>query len=572
MVTIIDQQYLVHVYAPTEGPSAEGAMRGLREIWRGCRMAFGMTEPVPGTGLPQVPPLDAGLTARGTDGALAAQERPAADCQAVLRRQQDVLNLSLAIAPGEAERPQDGQWGWWRMFDRQWTAMAADHARYMLGEARLFLARVPDPALAEPGLIDELCGLLPGSPPISRPVHARDVALDSRVKLWEPDQQPQDRALRRLVLAMSPDGDEIASAWAWSDGTSAIPPLARYLMHAAKLRYELRVWERDGQARELHHSLDLLSQELLRLHASDQARERLLRLRGHQAALLSSELGMLRRTVEIAADNLGRCFDRTALMAPGGVFADDDELGAVFLERLDDQLAYLDLRADAARHVLGIRSASAASPPAPSAAWPPGQPSQRTDGSGRAGDRDQDEDEKSRRVFVVHGRDEPARVAVSELLRSYGLDPVEWDEFVREAGEPMPFLGQVLEQSMPLVQAVVVVMTPDDIVRLHPDLHGTSEPSAETHDAMQARPNVLIELGMALAVHPKRTIMLVFGDHRPIADVGGRNYVRIADGTDFRARLGNRLILAGCPVSMPPGGRWRMAGDFSSLAAYRRGP
>jgi hypothetical protein len=566
VVTVIDQQYLVHVYAPTDGPHAEAARRGLREIWRGCRMVFGMTEPVPGTGLPQVPLWDSGLLAGG-DGARAAQERPGADCQAVLRRQHDVLNLSLALAPGETARPEDGQWRWWQIFDRQWDALTSDHARYMLGEARLFLARVPEDVLAQPELIGELCDLLPNAAAVPRPVYGRGVALDSRVTLWEPDPQPEDRALRRLVLAMAPDGDEAASVWTWSDGTSLIPPLARYLMHAAKLRYELRVWERDGQARDLQQSLDLLGQELLRLDASDQAREQLLRLREHQAGLLSSELALLRRTVEIATDNLSRCFDRSGLMTPGGIFADDDGLGHAFLERLGDQLAYLDLRIDAVQHVLGVRSVRPADPPAPSPSAPTSRREADVQPAGDLG-----KDQKSRRVFVVHGRDESARVAVFELLQAYGLDPVEWDEFVRETREPMPFLGQVLEQSMPLVQAVVVLMTPDDVVRLHTDLHGSSEPSAETQGAMQARPNVLIELGMALAVHPKRTIMLVFGDHRPIADIGGRNYVRVADGTDFRTRLGNRLILAGCPVRMPDGGRWRTAGDFSSLAAYRRTP
>jgi hypothetical protein len=566
VAALIDQQYLVHVYAPTDGPQAEPALRGLREIWRGCRMVFGMTEPVPGTGLPQVPAWDPGLLA-GRDGARAAQEHPRADCQAVLRRQHDVLNLSLALAPSEAARSENGQWRWWQTFDRQWNAMTSDHARYMLGEARLFLARVPEAVLAEPDLIGELCDLLPNGAAVPRPIYASGVALDSRVTLWEPDPQPEDRALRRLVLAMAPDGDEAASVWAWSDGTSVIPPLARYLMHAAKLRYELRVWERDGQARDLQDSLDILSRELLRLDASGQARERLLQLREHQAGLLSSELALLRRTVEIATDNLGRCFDRSGLMAPGGIFADDDELGIAFLERLGDQLAYLDLRIDAARHVLGVRSVSPADPVVPSPTRPPSRREAAVGPAGHIG-----EDEKSRRVFVVHGRDEPARVAVFELLKAYGLDPVEWDEFVKETGEPMPFLGQILEQSIPLVQAVVVLMTPDDVVRLHTDLHDASEPKAETQGAMQARPNVLIELGMALAVHPKRTIMLVFGDHRPIADIGGRNYVRVAGGTDFRTRLGNRLILAGCPVHMPDGGRWRTAGDFSSLAAYRRTP
>ncbi len=71
-----------------------------------------------------------------------------------------------------------------------------------------------------------------------------------------------ERRLRRLVIAIAPDADPAAFAWAWSQGGTAIPPLARYLLHAAKLRYQLRVWQRDGQARQVRGALDAVSREL----------------------------------------------------------------------------------------------------------------------------------------------------------------------------------------------------------------------------------------------------------------------------------------------------------------------
>ncbi len=194
------------------------------------------------------------------------------------------------------------------------------------------------------------------------------------------------------------------------------------------------------------------------------------------------------------------------------------------------------------------------------------------DPAGRAAARSAEDEDRARTVFVIHGRDEAARIAVFDLVRGLGLHPVDWDESVSVTGEPMPFLGQVLAQAIPVVQAVVVLMTPDDIVRLHPTLHGPSEPRFETQSAMQARPNVLVELGMALAFHPRRTVILTVGDHRPVADLGGFNYIRVAEGLDFRRRLGYRLRLAGCPVLMPDGGDWQTAGDFSALTAYQRTP
>lgn len=607
--TVLDQQFIAHLYAPTDGPDAEAAARAVREIWRRCRLDLGMTEPVPGLALPQFPSADLRPPSGVRDGVVALQEMPGADCQAVLRRHHDVLNLSVALAPPEAASPDSGGWSWWRRLDARWHDVVADLTGAMLGEARLHLARstalgaAGDAREAPEGLFEELRALMPAAATLVSPVATPGIPLGDGLVLWEPDPQPDGRPLRRLMLAAGPGGDAAASSWAWSDGHPGMPPLARYLLHTAKLRFELRVWERDGQARALRDSLDALSGELVRLGAGGEAEARLLRLRGQQTALLAGELRLLRQAVEIAADNLGRVLDRpaprTRLMAPGGPFADDADLAASFLERLDDQIAALTTRMDTAGTVLSMHTTSApdrlsgegartgprravgwrSESDAESVAARDGESVAGTDAATDAGtdgptvtDPDGTAGATSRRVFVIHGRDEPARVAVWALLEAFGLHPVDWDESVAETGEPMPFLGQVLDTTIRSAQAVVVVMTPDDVVRLHPDLHGPSEPVTETRDAMQARPSVLVELGMALVAHRTATVMLVLGDHRPIADLGGRNYVRVAEDVDFRTRLGNRLLLAGCPVQMPEEGPWRTAGDFAALAAYRRRP
>ncbi len=44
---------------------------------------------------------------------------------------------------------------------------------------------------------------------------------------------------------------------------------------------------------------------------------------------------------------------------------------------------------------------------------------------------------------------------------------------------------------------------------------------------MQARPNVLLELGMALAVKPDQTLLVYLGEQRPVTDLGDVNYVQI---------------------------------------------
>ncbi|GGX04948.1 hypothetical protein GCM10010297_28120 [Streptomyces malachitofuscus] len=574
---ILDQQFVAHLYAPTDGPDATAAYRRLKEIWRGCALLLGMTEPVPSTGLPPVPPDRPDDVLPDGEGAVAALERAGADCQAILRRHHDLLTLSVALAPPEARLPADGatgtRWPWWRTQDYQWHTLVAAHLPLMIGEARLHLTRVDAEAgirAAAPELRDSLHALLPESaegPPGPQP---GVVLPDGAAALWEHPAAPDERARRRFVLAIRPDADPVASAWVWSNGDTGIPPLARYLAHAAKLRHQLRVWRRDGQARQLRESIDRLATRLRALGAGGGAEADLLRLRRLDALLLSTGLQEMHRTVEIAADNLTRAFDLEGMLTPGGPFADDAALARSFLERLDDQLAYLAVAAERA----ALTSASGGQPavapnPTPGPAPAPEPPAEAPGEPGLStGTEDSD---PARNVFVVHGRDEPARRAVFDFLRTIGLNPLEWEEVVRRTGKATPTLGEAVARTIPLARAVVVLLTPDDVVHLHPGLHGPREPRAEREPGLQARPNVLLELGMALAFQPSRTVLLQFGELRPATDLGGLNHITVTDTPDFRSKLASRLELAGCPVRRQ-GQDWLSAGDFGALHAYDRAP
>ncbi|WP_329179205.1 CATRA conflict system CASPASE/TPR repeat-associated protein [Streptomyces sp. NBC_01477] len=547
MTGLLDQQLVAHLYAPTDGPDAEAAFRALTDIWHGCRTAFGMADPVPGTDLPQVlPPTPDALPSDG-EIAVAAQERRGADCQAVLRRHHDVWNLSVVLAPHRPGPDPD----WWAQVQRDWQALTGRWAPYTLGRALIHLARVdagPEVRTAAASLGDRLGALLPGGGPLGP-----GLPVAGPLALWEFGDGDDGRAERRFLLALTPDADAPASAWVWSRGDTRIPPLARYLLHAAKLRYQLRVWRRDGGTRAVRGALDGLAAELRRLGADDAALAELLRLRRLEALLLHGDLRELRQTVEIAADNLGRALDLDGLLTGASPFAEDADVARALLQRLDDELAYLDISADRAARL--AEWVPPPSPPVPSVSGPPvqGPPAPAAD--------------HSRDVFVVHGRDEPARQALFAFLRALGLRPQEWEELVASTGQCAPYLGDTVARTIPLAQAVVVLLTPDDVVSLHPELGGESD--AELRPALQPRPNVLLELGMALAVHPHRTLILLAGEQRPVTDLGGRSYVRLTGAPECRAKIASRLRLAGCPVDT--GNQdWLTAGDFAALGALRR--
>ncbi len=166
----------------------------------------------------------------------------------------------------------------------------------------------------------------------------------------------------------------------------------------------------------------------------------------------------------------------------------------------------------------------------------------------RSTDSDQTPAADPTKVMVVHGRDDDARRAMFCFLEAIGLVPLEWGELVAETGSAAPYIGQVLKQAFETAKAVVVLFTPDDEAWLKEAFHKPDDPPDETQPTPQARPNVLFEAGMALGVHPDRTVLVELGKLRPFSDIYGRHVVRI-DHTDKPLReVAKRLKTAGCAV------------------------
>ena len=153
-----------------------------------------------------------------------------------------------------------------------------------------------------------------------------------------------------------------------------------------------------------------------------------------------------------------------------------------------------------------------------------------------------------RAVMVVHGRNELARRGMFNFLRAMSLRPLEWGTLVAGTKTATPYVGEVLEHAFRTAAAVVVLFTPDDEARLRASLRSASDPSYEIELTPQARPNVLFEAGMALGLHPNRTILVELGRLRPFSDIYGRHVVRL-DGTEPPLRdIARRLHEAGCDI------------------------
>ncbi|WP_426502656.1 TIR domain-containing protein [Dactylosporangium sp. McL0621] len=177
-----------------------------------------------------------------------------------------------------------------------------------------------------------------------------------------------------------------------------------------------------------------------------------------------------------------------------------------------------------------------------------------------------------RGIFVIHGRDDEFTGRMYELLSLVGLRPLEWEPLVGAAGfGPSPILHDVIRNGLSQARAIVALLTPDDVVHLHPDLRRDREDGHELVPAGQPRPNVLMELGAALYQYRERTVVVRAGAIRPMADLGGINYVDFDGGESSRAKLVERLRLAGCDVD-DRGTEWRRPTRFAGLATFARRP
>lgn len=167
------------------------------------------------------------------------------------------------------------------------------------------------------------------------------------------------------------------------------------------------------------------------------------------------------------------------------------------------------------------------------------------------------------KVFVVHGRDTQLRDEVFSFLRAIGLSPLEWSEAVglavSDTQRATPSLEDVLSAAFQRAQAILVVMSGDDLAQLRDDLRS---PGEEPNPVPQARPNVILEAGMALGRSEKRTVIIECGDLRAISDIAGRYRLRMDSTPEKRKELADRLQSSGCAVQLT-GTQWLSVGKFT---------
>jgi hypothetical protein len=272
---LVEHELVAHLFAPLSGPDAEAAVACLASCWAACRDELGMTRGIAEAGLsarwpsPASPPSSSAPVAF-PEGPLAGLQDPAGEHQAILRRERDALNLSLVMAPLGSPAPT------WHALAGRWRLLAPDPTP-LLGAVLIFQAKSAEP----PDLRTQL-------PPRDDDARSWSTIESDGFTIWETT-PTGDRTSRRLVVLAppAPDADARLSRFTWSAGDTALPPLGRYLLHAAWLRYHARV-RGDGTA-------------LRRLHEPDAA--------AFDLADTLSRLRLMRRAVEITRANMAAALD-----------------------------------------------------------------------------------------------------------------------------------------------------------------------------------------------------------------------------------------------------------------------
>ena len=169
-----------------------------------------------------------------------------------------------------------------------------------------------------------------------------------------------------------------------------------------------------------------------------------------------------------------------------------------------------------------------------------------------------------RRVFVVHGRNMPARDAIFNFLSRINLSPIEWEEAIDMTGSTAPSNLTTIEHAFSNARAAVIILSGDDIARLGRRYLSETDGPYERLPTGQARPNVIFEAGMSFGYYPARTLFVSFGKTRPISDIDGINILYLSDDAKSRKKIAGRLTNAGCAVDVENKTDWLTAGDFKA--------
>ena len=343
---------LIHVCFAATGNAEGAAADYLRGLWSGYD-AIEMTAPIPSLAVPTSFPAGSFGEVGMSAAVLAAKQRhaPGASYQAFLIAYHDTIALIASLAPN---RESDALDAWEKLARERDSAAATGPLEGALGEALIFLALSPrstpwsTEAIGD-AVVAELARAA-GGPPVGQLVFEHPDSL----AVWELDAVP--RRVLGLVAPEEHESELYSWAW-WGPGAQVeqLPPLARTLLHSAKLRYEVALLQRElPRIRASGTDIDRVAGALKALpgridpekpipsQVLAQAQERVIetRLRTSELLRLTTGLVDLRQTIVIARRNLERLGPQPGTPGRRALFDEEIQRAEWAGEQIGHELAY----------------------------------------------------------------------------------------------------------------------------------------------------------------------------------------------------------------------------------------
>jgi hypothetical protein len=153
-----------------------------------------------------------------------------------------------------------------------------------------------------------------------------------------------------------------------------------------------------------------------------------------------------------------------------------------------------------------------------------------------------------RSVFVIFGRNVKLCALMFQFLEALALKPQSW-RALTEGMPPSVHTFKIVAEGIRNCHVVIALLSGDEDVALRAPYFKAGETAASELELRgQARPNVFIEAGMALATKFNKTMLIRFGPHRQVSDLDGLNYYSLEGKTHGKDAIIAKLREMGCPV------------------------
>ncbi|GIJ52270.1 hypothetical protein Val02_91560 [Virgisporangium aliadipatigenens] len=356
--TVIEPALLAHAFFTADGTSpSEGGRADLRRLWDGI-VGLALDSQIPGMPATLQDAVTGGFTGRLT--VLGARRSADGADQLVVYQDHDIVGASLLLAP-------DPPGATWIGLQRRWEAAldGAPVARAAIGSAVVYIGQT-DIEVPAHNTLQQLVPLLPAAEGMS-PATA---GFHRGIRLGElpPSGDGPVACHRRLVAVAPPAEKDTLDRWLWSDDVPGLVPLTRYLLHAAKLRYQQWILVRDLPAvraatAAARTDCDRLVGDVQRPMPPERLRatsERLTLAQSRERGLVDSlsRIRIMTGTVRTAERNMRSALDTPTADEPGSPLDNDRHIAAWLSDQLGTEEIYLQATNERVSQVLGVVAAA----------------------------------------------------------------------------------------------------------------------------------------------------------------------------------------------------------------------